>query len=310
MRLNEKLTYKELCLELKENELQGGRQRTTQLKKLSQSYEIEKIDKKYIIKREYTKEEKIMLDNNGKFTIYIKELLLNRIKNQNNKTQISMSYREIFEGLAMVNENYYKAKYNEFNIYLDQILDEYKIMKTYNTFDDTGTDIIEHNMRLYFYKSGKLLREIIGNSLKSMQKNDLIIYSRTFLLIKKVDGIVHKKYTSPEEDSKILGIIDIVKSEFNDTPIFYLSYCDRTKYYDRINEEVKRIFNYDFCFDAVRIILSVSAIQRDLLKAKEIILNKQKLNKNVQNKFTNSKEMNDLVPQNQIQIFNNKFIDF
>lgn len=58
MRLNELLSYKEICEEMNESILSGGRSRKNQLEKWQKNYEIEKIKTKYIIKREFEEYEK------------------------------------------------------------------------------------------------------------------------------------------------------------------------------------------------------------------------------------------------------------
>ena len=58
MKLNQELSYKELCKELGEKEIQGGKSRKNQISKLQKKYEIEKVGRgKYIIKHQLTSQE-------------------------------------------------------------------------------------------------------------------------------------------------------------------------------------------------------------------------------------------------------------
>lgn len=57
MRLNEPLSYKEVCAEMNDVLKTGGKNRKLQLEKWQQNYDIEKVGMKYIIKRKYKTEE-------------------------------------------------------------------------------------------------------------------------------------------------------------------------------------------------------------------------------------------------------------
>lgn len=309
---NEPLKYKQICELMDDEEKKGGNNRKKQLDKWKKTYEIEKNGMYYYIKREYTDEEKFFITNNDKFTANIELILLNQIMNSG-KTQVTLTHREILENLCMVNPNYYKAKYKEFNSYLMDILNEYKRELAYwgNQDDKHKKEKeVENNMRTYFWKTNNLFKQIINNSLESMQKRDLIIYSRSFKLTKVYEDYIETRVTTPEEDSKILGIIDKVKKEMGDKPLFFMTFKEKGHYYDRIDELVLKEFGYDHCHDATRIIVAENAIKRDLEKIGIIKNAKKLLNQKTTNKMIESKELKKLMPIPQIEIFSHKFIEF
>lgn len=319
MKYNEPMKYKEICEQMGDEKAQGGRNKKFQLANWRKKYEIEKNGTWYIIKREYTEREQFLISNADKFTANIELILLNQIK-ITNESQIVMTYKEIFERSSMINSKYYKAKYKDFNLFLNQILYEHsKELCYYGSEEDKigRKQEISNNMRKYFWRTNNLLKEIIHTSLESMQKRDLIIYSRAFRLIKIVKTIndkgepievIEKHNSTLSEDSKILSIIDRVKKENNDTPIFYMSTEEKRKYYERIDELVYEELGYNHCHEAVRIVMSESALQRDLIKKDFIADAKLLLNKKTLNKLITNNELNNLMPTNQVEIFSNEFI--
>lgn len=317
---NKPIKYREICEMMEDEEKKGGKDRKYQLIKWQKKYEIEKNKTWYIIKREYSEREKFLISNSDKFTANIELILLNQIKNSGD-TQTIMTYKDIFERLSMINSNYYKAKYKDFNLFLNQILYEHRKELCYYGSEEEKKDRekeVSKNMRKYFWRANNILKEIIHNSLESMQKRDLIIFSRAFRLIKTTNitndkgeliTIVEKRHNStPEEDSKILGIIDRVKKEMGDKQLFFMTNVEKNKYYSRIDEIVNEELGYNHCHEAIRIIMSESALQRDLIKIDFISDAKMLLNIKTFNKMMTNSEINNLMPTKQVEIFSNEFI--
>lgn len=307
---NEPLKYSDVCEMFNEEKVNGGKSRKLQLDKWQKEYEIEKNGRNYIIIREYTDKEKYLLKNDKKFTINIERILLNKIKVSGN-TQITLTYKEIFEGLNVVNKDYYKAKYKEFYSYLNHILiDHKKELKYYEFLPDAEykRETIEKDMRNYFFKTNNILKKMVKDALESMQKRDLIIWSRSFKLIRKHKNYVETHCTTLEEDSIILDIIDEAKREINDKGLFFMNKEEKEKYYKIIDELIFEKLGYDHCHDAVRLVMSEKAIERDLNKIEEVGMSKRILNKGTFNKLNNSKELESLMPKPHFQVFNEEFI--
>lgn len=307
---NQPLKYSEICNMFNEEKENGGKSRKLQLDKWQKEYEIEKDGRSYIIIREYTDTEKYLLKNDKKFTINIERILLNKIKTSGN-TQITLTYKEIFESLNVVNKDYYKAKYKEFYVYLNHILIEHKKeLKYYDFLPDAyeKREMIEKDMRNYFFKTNNILKKMVKDALESMQKRDLIIYSRSFKLIKKHKDYVETHCTTLKEDSIILDIIDEAKKEVEDKKLFFMNREEKDKYYKKIDELVFERLGYNHCHDAIRLVISEKALERDLSKIEEVGMSKRILNQGTFNKLNNSKELEGLMPKPHFKVFNKEFI--
>lgn len=121
MRFNEPISYKELCAELSLPRLRGSKQQT-QIRQLHKDYDIEKVDRKYIIHKEYTAEEKQYLADFKNYSKYLTNLLLDELLTIKSP-QVCYTYREMRELFGMVNGDYFPVKYKSKAI---DIPDEYQ----------------------------------------------------------------------------------------------------------------------------------------------------------------------------------------
>ena len=163
------MKLKELCQQYNINYDSKNPKRS--LEKLQQQYVINKNGRDYTIIRELTDSEKLAFSS--KFSDYITNLLIK---------QLSMSqtavytYTELYEQLGLVNDFYKQARSN---IYTHKPYYETpKFTYTITDFElnngDTEYHIIENNLYKFFISSSKILKEIVRNSLNSMQKRRLL----------------------------------------------------------------------------------------------------------------------------------------
>ena len=289
------LTYKQICGIMQEEELRGGTNRNKQLKRWRQYYDIEKNGKYYYIIKKYNDDELQLIENHGKYTTYIENILIHKLS-QVNEQEISLTYRELFEGLFMVNKDYYKAKYNKHD-YFEQI--------TCPSLQNKE-DIIESNMGLFFGISSRLLKRILDDSIKSMENRRLLIANKSFRLYKKENNKIISHECDTDEINKILNIQNRIMNKYGIEKIqqtYYFDWNTRNKFYDDINDCIKKELGYTFYCNSIKFILSDEGLQREYQKT----LTAKKLNNNIQNKLLTSKEM-EIISKSLNEQFVDKFI--
>ena len=160
----------------------GSKGRQLQLAKWQQFYDIDKIGTKYYIKKKYSTEELNLIECSGKYASYIADKLLYYFDLMQ-RTELTISYYDIYEITNMVNMNYHIGKNN---IYTDR---NKEIIK-FDTIEDnilelTKDDIIFSSLNSFFEISNKLLKQNVDNAIKSMAQKGLITYNESFILYKK-----------------------------------------------------------------------------------------------------------------------------
>lgn len=118
MELNKELTYKELCKELNDEEVNSGKGRKLQMERWQEQYDIEKIGRgKYIVHGQLTKEESQAIKDRKNYANFLQATLLQFLSESEASTTV-YTYRDIREHLMMVNPNYFPVKYyqKELNI--------------------------------------------------------------------------------------------------------------------------------------------------------------------------------------------------
>lgn len=320
---NQPMKYKEICEMFEDEFLESrGNKRANQLKRWNKKYLVTKNKTFYTIERPLTEEELEIVNNEDTFVANIERILLNEIKINGTGYQAVLTNKELFEKLKLVNDKYYKAKFKEFYNYLNKIIiDNHNLFGYNGNKERKGSSYLqaEKELQTYFYETNGLLRTLVFDCLKSLQRKDLIIYSKSFKLtktetFKNEDGedinFTQSYITTPEEDSIILGIIDDVKKEMNITgSLHFLTSIKKKEYYNKIDELIKERFDYEHCHEAVRIILSEKAIKRDLNRLELIINSKKSNNKKSVNKINSSKVLNNKMSTKRIECFTRELID-
>lgn len=296
MRINELLSYKEICEEMNDTIKSGGKNRKEQLLKWQKLYDIEKIKTKYIIKRSLTIEEREILESDGKFATYIQNLLVWLLKQQNNY-ELRIGYKELFEYMKMVNERYYVIKYKE-----------EKVEYTQNIAQDINVNIesIENNLDTFYRISNKFLKDMMRRALNSMQKRGLIIYCKSYRMFKKIyikeinSYVVDKHDCSIDEVSEIMQFYVETMKKFNIKEYNHINVLPdilKREFYHQIDEKIFDKFGYDYHREVFRIILS-KGIEYELMSSTQ-----QRLNQNVQTGLKGSSDIRKTIPPTQLEIF-------
>ena len=113
MELEKELSYRQLCEEFNlEPAMNSGKKRKLQLENLQNLYNIEKTKKgKYIIHREYTEEEKALIQAEKNYNNFVQAALLDLIADGDIKQVYT--YTDFRKKLYMVNKNYFLYKYGK-----------------------------------------------------------------------------------------------------------------------------------------------------------------------------------------------------
>lgn len=288
LELNKAYKYSELC-EFFQEDAKGGSSKTAQIKKWQQYYDLEKVGSKYLVLKKYDKSELKLTEKHGKFTSYITSLLVQYLAEQESN-EITLTYREIFELLWMVNDKYYPAKYGQRAIEQDI---NYKINPIDRTKD--SDKMVATNISMFFNISGRILKGIVNDALASMEKKSLIVANKSFRLFRKVydndKGVcyVESHDCTKEEISEILDIqaqaMKLVGIS-SLSQVFYLDGKNRQVYINYLQEKIQQRFGYDTYAKSWHLILGKQALQKA-----QTALNKQQLNSNVATRLLTSKEM-------------------
>lgn len=301
---NKPMKYKEICKMFGDEILNAsGNKRTNQLKRWNKEYLVTKDKTWYTIIRERTDEEKIALASTKEYAIYIENILINMLKHlsdEADKNHVRFSYHELFEKLGITNELYYKVL-NENKI----TKEEYSLLvSTKNKIDN---DVVLFNLDVFFSESQTLLKRMIDDALKSMEQQMLIISGKSYRLftnIKLPDGkyAITKHDCTDEETEEILYIFNSLLEKYhvkkiND--IYGLEKEIRNSYFLEVSKKIRDTFKCDYYCKTFDIVLTRKGIDREYNK----LLNKNKLNNNVQNKLLNSKVLKKSVAEVLLQVF-------
>lgn len=111
LKLNKELSYKEVCQQLGDIEINSGKGRKLQLERWQEQYNIEKISRgKYIIHGQLSKEESQSIKDRKNYANFLQATLLQFLSESEYSTSV-YTYRDIREHLMMVNPNYFPVKY-------------------------------------------------------------------------------------------------------------------------------------------------------------------------------------------------------
>lgn len=166
----QKLSYAELCKELNVEQKRGGRNRKLHLEKLQEQYDIEKAGYgKYILHREYTEEEKELIQAEKNYNNFVQAAMLDMIANGD--VQQVYTYASFRKQLYMVNENYFLYKYGkkELDIKAPSDFPEYYVEE----FEDRWFNIAEEHDKY-----------ILKSNLAKLRERGLIEYTENYLLRK------------------------------------------------------------------------------------------------------------------------------
>lgn len=281
--------YKDICALFGDNKATGGKDRATQLEKWQKKYEIDKVGTRYIIQRELSPEEIQLIGNHGKFTTYIQAMLV-WLLGQQESHEVRMGYKDIFEFMHIVNQRYYSVKYGAERL-------EYMYEAASET--ESNPDEINDYLEAFYESSNRSLKRMVRESLESMSKRNLIIYSKSYRLFKRVyvqetkSWKVEKHECTDEEVSAILRMYIETMKKFNvkeERFIHILPPILIKAFYAEIDEMIQERFGYDYHRETFKILLA-EGFEHDFQPIRTETT--QRLNENVQDKLSNQTDLVD-----------------
>lgn len=202
MELEKELSYRQLCEEFNlEPAMNSGKKRKLQLERLQNSYDIEKTKKgKYIIHKQYTKEEQQLIQAEKNYNNFVQTALLNLFA-EGDVVQ-THTYSSFRKGLYMVNDNYFLYKYGKENI-------DIKLPKDFpddfaEEFEDRWFNIVEAHDKY-----------VLKSNLLKLKEKGFIEYNETYLLYKIIKSGNNKIYSKGQiATTKEWAEIEQTKLEF------------------------------------------------------------------------------------------------
>lgn len=139
-----------------------------------------------------------------------------------------------------------------------------------------------------------MLKEIVVNSLTSIEKRNLLSWDKTYKLYilpkKKGDRLIERDITD-EEYSKILNWTKEALDMLGYKTEWMPSKKDKKKFTEYINNKILKEFSYDTYAKAIRLRLTPSSLQKETYN----IDYRKHLNKKVVNKLLASKELKGIL---------------
>ena len=205
MELEKELSYRQLCEEFNlEPAMNSGKKRKLQLENLQNLYNIEKTKKgKYIIHREYTEEEKALIQAEKNYNNFVQAALLDLIADGDIKQVYT--YTDFRKKLYMVNKNYFLYKYGK---------EEIDIKVPY----DFPNDLVVEFEGRWFNIVEEHDKYILKTNLTKLRTRGLIDYYESYMLRK----IYHYGQNKIYEKAKLAtdeqrAIIEQAKLDFMDS---------------------------------------------------------------------------------------------
>ena len=205
MELEKELSYRQLCEEFNlEPAMNSGKKRKLQLEYLQNLYNIEKTKKgKYIIHREYTEEEKALIQAEKNYNNFVQAALLDLIADGDIK-QI-YTYTDFRKKLYMVNKNYFLYKYGK---------EEIDIKVPYNF----PNDLAEEFEGRWFNIVEEHDKYILKTNLTKLRTRGLIDYYESYMLRKIYHYGQNKIYEKAQlATDEQRAIIEQAKLDFMDS---------------------------------------------------------------------------------------------
>ena len=322
------IKYAELC-RLIEEPAKRGNGKTAHINRLKEHVDLAERKGKIYIGRVYDSSDELqIIDNRNRFNAYIKQFLINlfyHIGKTSEANSVVLTNRDILEMTCMVNKNYFVGKRAPYKFldYFDVNMNE----------DDAPSSQylvgrVMDETSIFFHGSYRLLKRVVYNALKQLERSHLIVLNKTFRLYKNTKdkfGKNHSEYhdCNEEEVRKVLEIQYESLTEFNDESIeiygddakyqldttehiHFLPRIDRERFYKIFNRKIEEGFKeggWNACSVAWKIIFTTNKV----LDYEVRKVNYNQLNENVQNKLMTAKDLN-LIETSLKQQFVDTFI--
>lgn len=205
MELEKELNYRQLCEKFNlEPAMNSGKKRKLQLEYLQNLYNIEKTKNgKYIIHREYTEEEKALIQAEKNYNNFVQAALLDLIADGDIKQVYT--YTDFRKKLYMVNKNYFLYKYEK---------EEIDIKVPY----DFPNDLVEEFEGRWFNIVEEHDKYILKTNLTKLRTRGLIDYYESYMLRKIYHYGQNKIYEKAQlATDEQRAIIEQAKLDFMDS---------------------------------------------------------------------------------------------
>ena len=170
LELGKEMPYKEVCKMLGKKEMAGGRNKKLQLERWQQEYDIEKTGRnKYTIHKQYTEEEKALIQAEKNYNNFVQAVLLDLIADGDIKQVYT--YTDFRKKLYMVNNNYFLYKYGK---------EELDIKVPYNF----PNDMVKEFEGRWFNIVEEHDKYILKANLARLRERGLIDYYESYMLRK------------------------------------------------------------------------------------------------------------------------------
>ncbi len=228
--------------------------------------------------------------NNSKYLQFVQDILLFDLAEENQRT-VYKSKNELVQLLGLVNNQYisYKKKKNDL-VSIDSRMNEWEINEFYKRCD----------AKIY---------SIIESSLKSLKKRLLLDYSDAYkIFYRNESGEQRCRIANNLEHSLILKVKHDIMEEmgFSSEYQIYLDYDKRVYYYNRINENLKELRNWEGVFQCYKIIYdpynAIKAINSDMEKMRLNDLMIEAIDKQAISKYNKSLESSFVYPKDYIEM--------
>lgn len=236
MELEKELSYRQLCEEFNlEPAMNSGKKRKLQLENLQNLYNIEKTKKgKYIIHREYTEEEKALIQAEKNYNNFVQAALLDLIADGDIKQVYT--YTDFRKKLYMVNKNYFLYKYGK---------EEIDIKVPY----DFPDDLVEEFEGRWFNIVEEHDKYILKTNLTKLRTRGLIDYYESYMLRKIYHYGQNKIYEKAQlATDEQRAIIEQAKLDFMDSvevksiqDLYKLGPKTVKRYYQAIGDKIHEL---------------------------------------------------------------------
>lgn len=236
MELEKELSYRQLCEEFNlEPAMNSGKKRKLQLENLQNLYNIEKTKKgKYIIHREYTEEEKALIQAEKNYNNFVQAALLDLIADGDIKQVYT--YTDFRKKLFMVNKNYFLYKYGK---------EELSIKVPY----DFPNGLVEEFEGRWFNIVEEHDKYILKTNLTKLRTRGLIDYYESYMLRKIYHYGQNKIYEKAQlATDEQRAIIEQAKLDFMDSvevksiqDLYKLGPKTVKRYYQAIGDKIHEL---------------------------------------------------------------------
>lgn len=231
----EKLSYSQLCKKLGEKEQSGGNNRKVHIEKLQERYDIEKVGYgKYVIHKEYSEEEKALLQAEKNYNNFVQAALLDLIADGDIKQVYT--YTDFRKKLYMVNKNYFLYKYGKEDLNI-------KVPH------DFPNDLVEEFEGRWFNIVEEHDKYILKTNLAKLRTRGLIDYYESYMLRKIYHYGPNKIYEKAQiATDEQRAIIEQAKLDFMDSvevksiqDLYKLGPKTVKQYYQAIGNKIREL---------------------------------------------------------------------